>query len=432
MNVKTANKFIPKLFLELTSMTYPHGSEDIIMDKMKDLGYIPNDIKKDVHGNYFYTIGDSRTIFASHLDTVSSKHVPVTHVIDGDTIKTDGSTTLGADDKAGVAILVWMMKHNIPGTYYFFIGEEVGCIGSGLSAKHGNFKGNYDRIISFDRRGTSSIITHQSWSRCCSDAFADAFCSELNKSGLDLAYIKDDGGVYTDSAEYVDLIPECTNVSVGYYKEHTTSEHQDINHLVNLSVACLSVEWENLPTQRDPAVYESKSYRYTNTNWQNYSSSHNGGSSNSGSRTRTGGSWSRNGSTPSDYDRWYDGELDEEGNVISIHDFYDDVRNRNSNFRETKKTRRGKKSEKTKGKIWFDNGSGMVEIEVKKNEEKVYDFIYAKFNNPRLKQDELETIRDQYLDVKHNDYDKFFYECLVEEMEEKKNNDNYQTYMSAT
>jgi hypothetical protein len=25
------------------------------------------------------------------------------------------------------------MKHNIPGLYYFFIGEEVGCIGSGLA-----------------------------------------------------------------------------------------------------------------------------------------------------------------------------------------------------------------------------------------------------------------------------------------------------------
>jgi hypothetical protein len=39
------------------------------------------------------------------------------------------------------------MKHNIPGLYYFFIGEEVGCIGSGLAANYGDFK-DYDRIIS--------------------------------------------------------------------------------------------------------------------------------------------------------------------------------------------------------------------------------------------------------------------------------------------
>jgi hypothetical protein len=186
------NEFIPELFLKLTSKTYPHGSEDIIANEMVRLGYLPKDLSKDTHGNYFYKIGESRTIFASHLDTVSSKHEDVKHVLDGETIRTDGTTTLGADDKAGVSIMIWMMKHKIPGTYYFFIGEEVGCIGSGLAAKYGEFKCVYDRIISFDRRGTTSIITHQSWARCCSDEFADAFCAELNKSDYKLNYIKDD------------------------------------------------------------------------------------------------------------------------------------------------------------------------------------------------------------------------------------------------
>jgi hypothetical protein len=96
---------------------------------------------------------------------------------------------LGADDKAGVTVLLWMIQNNIPGLYYFFIGEEVGCIGSGLAAKYGNFKGNYDRIISFDRRDVGSIITFQSYSRCCSDAFANDLCSELNKSGLTIQKI---------------------------------------------------------------------------------------------------------------------------------------------------------------------------------------------------------------------------------------------------
>jgi hypothetical protein len=67
-----------------------------------------------------------------HLDTVSREHTKVNHVINGNMISTDGTTTLGADDKAGVSVLIWMMKHNIPGLYYFFIGE-VGCIGSGLA-----------------------------------------------------------------------------------------------------------------------------------------------------------------------------------------------------------------------------------------------------------------------------------------------------------
>jgi hypothetical protein len=81
------------------------------------------------------TISINRRIekyFCFTLDTVSREHTKVNHVINGNMISTDGTTTLGADDKAGVSVLIWMMKHNIPGLYYF-IGEEVGCIGSGLA-----------------------------------------------------------------------------------------------------------------------------------------------------------------------------------------------------------------------------------------------------------------------------------------------------------
>lgn len=396
------NEFIPELFLKLTSKTYPHGYEDIIVDELVKTGYLPKDLSKDTHGNYFYTIGESRTIFASHLDTVSSKHEDVKHVLDGETIRTDGTTTLGADDKAGVSIMIWMMKHNIPGTYYFFIGEEVGCIGSGLAAKYGEFKGKYDRIISFDRRGTTSIITHQSWARCCSDVFADALCQQLNKSEK-LKYIKDDGGVYTDSAEFVDLIPECTNVSVGYYSEHTKNENQDIRHLVNLSTACLAVDWENLPTKRDPAIYEGKTYKSTYSSgystsdypadWSNYGTAY---------RSNSGSSWSRNGSTNKKKDRDYDYYSDWEDQ--------DDMMVRNGGKRSTR--RGGKKSKK--GKTYFDNGNSLIEISVANDRQ--YDWLLTKYNGIRLKDEELDIIREQYLDVENNEYDRFFYECLVEQM----------------
>ena len=110
-----------------------------------------------------------------------------------------------------------------------------------MAAKKIKFKGNYDRIISFDRRGTSSIITHQSGTRTCSNEFAFELSKQLNQSGL--LYKKDDTGVYTDSAEFVSVIPECTNIAVGYYQEHTFSEHQDIIHLIKLAKACLNVQW---------------------------------------------------------------------------------------------------------------------------------------------------------------------------------------------
>ena len=242
MNKK--NNLILETFLRLTSRTYPHGTEDELVELMIEQGIFPMDLQKDVHGNYFYKIGESRTIFASHLDTVSKESTTVTHTFDDYMIGTDGKTTLGADDKAGVTVMLHLMKNNIPGLYYFFIGEEVGCIGSGLASSMSikDFKGNYDRIISFDRRGTDSVITYQSSTRCCSDDFADSLARQLNLSGM--KYKKDEGGVYTDSAEFTDIIPECTNISVGYYKEHTVNETQDIQHLEDLSMACLLVDWE--------------------------------------------------------------------------------------------------------------------------------------------------------------------------------------------
>jgi hypothetical protein len=413
-----STQFIPEVFIELTKNTYPHGSENIIADKMFKLGLFPEGIDMDEHGNYFCKIGESRTIFASHLDTVSKVHEPVNHVLDGFMIKTDGTTTLGADDKAGVTILTWMMKNKIPGLYYFFIGEECGCIGSSAAAKSGDFK-DYDRIISFDRRATTSIITHQSWSRCCSDEFADAFCNELNKSGL--SYVKDDGGVYTDSAEFVDIIPECTNVSVGYYKEHTFNESQDIEHLVKLANACLKVDWENLPTKRDPNVYEAKEYKtskwsgiYSGSRfdeWDDEDADWHGSRRSVGTYPVTGTGWSRTGGVTKtrDYDYYEDwlDEEDEDGNYKHYTDrniLADDF------FEKPKKTRRGSKKSKT----YFDNGGKLIELDSEFGV-KHYDWIMTKFSSNKLNKEELEIVREQYLDME-NDYDRYFYENLVDEL----------------
>ena len=262
-------KFIKSTFLQLTSKTYPYGTEDELVEEMTNKGIFPI-LEKDEWGNYFYKIGESRTIFTAHLDTACREQVEVNHNISKQQIvTTDGKSILGADDKAGVTILLWLIKNNIPGLYYFFIGEEVGCVGSSAASVRGfaNFKGKYDRMISFDRRGTNSVITFQSSHRSCSDEFGRALAGELNKF-TNLFYKTDDTGVYTDSAEFVDVIPECTNISVGYQSEHTHRESQDLYHLNKLALACLGVDWEKLPTKRVAGSTESKWNR-----WDGYSSS---------------------------------------------------------------------------------------------------------------------------------------------------------------
>lgn len=244
---------IKQKFIELTSFTYPYGYEDELSS------FLPKGYLVDEDGNYCYEVGENnKTIFTCHLDTACKNYTNVEHVFDGKYIRTNKKTILGADDKAGMTILLYMIEKNVPGLYYFFIGEEVGCIGSSAASRRADFFSKYERMISFDRRGVNSIITHQSSKRTCSDEFADSLSKQFAKYGLNLE--KDDTGVYTDSAEFATIIPECTNISVGYYKEHTHEEHQDIEFLEKLTKACSVIDWNSTVVKRDPSKVEYKEY----------------------------------------------------------------------------------------------------------------------------------------------------------------------------
>jgi hypothetical protein len=93
---------------------------------------------------------------------------------------------------------------------------------------------------------------------------------ELNLHDENLMYTTDDTGVYTDTAEFTDIIPECTNISVGYDHEHSQQECLNIHHYELLSQAVLAVQWDKLPTDRDPTVPEYKKTKYDTAWWSNY------------------------------------------------------------------------------------------------------------------------------------------------------------------
>lgn len=243
-------KDVRSTFLSLVTKTYPHGHEEEVLQ------FLPNDLQKDNFGNYYKIIpGDDTTMFTSHLDTADRKQVPTNLYSkdeDGDEIiYTDGTTILGADDKSGVTVMMYMMAHNVPGIYYFFIGEERGGIGSRqVSYEYNRFEflKNVTKCISFDRRRTISVITHQMGRRCCSNEFGTDLCNAYNSNGLNLSL--DDGGVFTDSASFIEDIAECTNVSVGYLNEHTGRELQNMTYLIKLCEASVKVDWKSLSVAR--------------------------------------------------------------------------------------------------------------------------------------------------------------------------------------
>lgn len=226
-------------FLNLTKRTYPTGTE------LELLPFFPKGYNIDTFDNIYYIIGNSTTMFTSHLDTCNDEVDMITHDFLGDFVISDGTTNLGADCKSGVTIMLNMIHNNVPGIYYFFVGEEVGRIGSKFvnSIKPDHLK-NIKRVISFDRRGYDDVITHQMSNRTCTDRFAKKLCKSLNKHGFEYKP-SNDGGI-TDSYSFKDDNIDCTNISVGYFDEHTNEEMQNIVFLEKLATACLKIKWESL------------------------------------------------------------------------------------------------------------------------------------------------------------------------------------------
>ena len=147
-------------FLNLTEYTIPYGNET---DLEK---YLPSGYKKDSIGNYYIEVGKSETLFTTHLDTYCEKKEKVKHEISGDIIKTDGTTILGGDNKLGMTILLYMIEKGVPGTYFFFLGEEP-ILSGGLWGSQNALKSNPDffkkfkRAVAFDRKEKGSVVRRQ-------------------------------------------------------------------------------------------------------------------------------------------------------------------------------------------------------------------------------------------------------------------------------
>lgn len=253
-----------KTLLEILSLKRPHGgagerfvAEEILARLPYELMVYNNSLGRPM-AYLVTTMPESTTLFVAHLDSVHREDGPNPVIYEEDIgwmYKEDG-TPLGADDGAGVWVLYKMIEAGVPGTYLFTVGEECGGVGAKWMAENASeFLGTFDRAIEFDRRGTTSVITHQGFGRCCSDEFAWALATKL---GMD--FKPDDTGVYTDTAEFTEIIPECTNISCGYDHEHSGRETLDVRFLETLLTVCLALDWSSLPVARDPAEVEATGY----------------------------------------------------------------------------------------------------------------------------------------------------------------------------
>lgn len=207
----------------------------------------------------------SRVMFTAHTDTVhknadTTRHTQQLvylddkHEIVGLPIDSE-STCLGADDGTGCWVLLRLIEAKIPALYVFFRAEEIGGLGSDY---YRTDKANADLLeslthcISFDRKGYNDIITEQWGGQCASDEWATNFAKQLNDIDGTIC-LSPNVGTFTDSANFTDVIAECTNISVGYDRQHTDQETQDMAFADRLVQALLQIDWLNQPSHRNPA-----------------------------------------------------------------------------------------------------------------------------------------------------------------------------------
>ena len=217
-------------------------------DFLADLGGV-----FDHYGNYIVRVGRSRVLWSSHTDTVHRLGGRQKVVLCGDMLRLatgETSNALGADCSTGVWLMSEMIRAGVPGLYIFHANEEAGGVGSDyIATKTPELLREVDFAIAFDRKGLDSVITHQMGRRCCSDAFAQSLARLLPG-----AYRLDETGSFTDTANYADgyLVAECTNISVGYFDQHSAKECQSLSHALALRETLLSFDETKLVLDRSP------------------------------------------------------------------------------------------------------------------------------------------------------------------------------------
>ena len=182
-------------------------------------------IECDKPGNLYVTKGKSDTYpcIVAHMDQVQERHskdfiaYEAEDIIIGFSPKHKEQQGLGADDKCGLWIGLKCLQKFDCLKLAFFVGEEVGCKGSGLANMA--FFDDCRFVIEPDRKGSEDLITQIGWTPLCSDDF-------LKDIGFKKFGYKEAEGMMTDIETLKDngLMLSCINLSCGYYRPHSNEE----------------------------------------------------------------------------------------------------------------------------------------------------------------------------------------------------------------
>ena len=169
-----------------------------------------------------------------------------------------GVTCLGADDGAGLAVMLHLMTSGVIGGYCFTTGEEVGGVGANtVLTHHTPYLKQYKMAVEIDRKGKTDLVYEQGVGECASKEFATWLCKELG-----MGHEPSDRGSYTDVATFAEVIPENVNIAAGYINAHSANEQVSLSYLDELAEKLKAVDWSKAPVKREAGDFGTPSWDY--------------------------------------------------------------------------------------------------------------------------------------------------------------------------
>lgn len=221
------------LLRSLYEIHSPSGQEKKMRKFVKRMAMQRGGIVVQDNGNLYVTKGESDTYpcICAHLDQVQDNHSKDFTVYEHDDVifaysaKSKAQQGLGADDKNGIWIALELLEQLDVLKCAFFVGEEVGCVGS--SKANMEFFKDVRYCIQPDRKNGHDLITDIS-GKICSDDF-------LASIGYEAYGYKPTYGLLTDVKTLCEkgVGVSCINISCGYYNPHTDEECTSWSELCN-------------------------------------------------------------------------------------------------------------------------------------------------------------------------------------------------------
>lgn len=180
-------------------------------------------------------------------------------------------TSLGADDKNGIWVILQLLKAGYEVNFAFCHSEEIGGAGSSQIVQDrelAEFIEKCQYCLVIDRRNDSDIIGYGNKYCMGLDDRLEAFAKENNYKYHCVH------GAVSDADRFSTLI-ECVNLSCGYYDAHSSTEYTNLNELWTCLLFCKAIlddfnyhsvsasRMQDFKSCKSPySKYESKSYNW--------------------------------------------------------------------------------------------------------------------------------------------------------------------------